>query len=64
MTDQYILNQNEGLDVLHRSKGLTERCNVDDAKGKTKVDPLTADGLAAAQELKAAQQAKATRGAA
>ncbi len=31
MSDSYILNVNDGIDVLHRKDGLTESCNTDDA---------------------------------
>lgn len=46
MTDEpFILNRNLGMDVLHRSAGLTESCNSDDVVDRTKVDPLTAAAL-------------------
>ncbi|MBA2708578.1 MAG: hypothetical protein H0U59_12310 [Gemmatimonadaceae bacterium] len=39
----YILNRNEGVDVLHRDPG--ERCNQDDADGRQTIDAATADAL-------------------
>lgn len=39
----YVLNKNEGVDTLHRNPG--ERCNTDDAVGRSTVDPKTAEAL-------------------
>ena len=41
----YVLNKNEGVDTLHRNPG--ERCNTDDVKGRSTVDPKTAEALEA-----------------
>ncbi len=48
MTDErrepvYVLNRNEGTDILHRDAG--ERCNVDDSQGRQAIDAETADAL-------------------
>lgn len=47
--DTLILNANPGaeLDVLHRSAGLTERCNTDAIRpeDRQRVDRRTADAL-------------------
>ncbi len=40
---RYILNQNEGVDILHRDPG--ERCNQDDALDKQRIDAKTAATL-------------------
>ncbi len=45
MSDSYILNVNDGIDVLHRKDGLTESCNTDDSVGRETVDAETADAL-------------------
>jgi len=41
-----ILNRNpDGLDVLHRTQGLTEKCNTDAIDGRSKVDHATAEAM-------------------
>jgi hypothetical protein len=56
MTDeQLILNRNTGMDVLHRSAGLTEMCNSDDVVDRSKVDARTAAAMIAAGEARPCQ---------
>lgn len=46
MTGELVINYPEasGLAVLHSSTP-SERCNTDDAKGRSRIDPATADAL-------------------
>ena len=61
MSDEtLILNRNRGQDVLHRSAGLTESCNSDDAIGKQKVDAKTAAALIASGQARPCQHCLAT----
>ncbi len=39
----YVLNENDGMDVLHRDP--REECNIDDADGRQTVDAKTVDAL-------------------
>ena len=39
----YVINRNEGTDTLHCNP--REECNVDDADGRTTVDPATGRAL-------------------
>lgn len=41
----YILNIEDGVDVLHRKEGLTESCNTDQIEGRQEVDDETAKAL-------------------
>lgn len=43
VTPYYVLNRNEGKDVIHRNP--REECNVDDAEDRQTVDPETAEAL-------------------
>lgn len=43
--DRFVLNRNDGVDVLHRNP--SEVCNTDDAIGRQTIDPDTADALLA-----------------
>jgi len=53
MKSRFILNRNEGQDVLHDRSNLNERCNSDDAKGKQNVDAKTAAALIASGSARA-----------
>lgn len=53
MADRFILNENNGVDTVHRAAGLTERCNSDDIKGRKNVDAKTAAALIASGEARA-----------
>ena len=44
---EWVLNRNEGLDVLHPDP--REECNVDDADGRTKVDAATGQAMLVAK---------------
>ena len=56
MSDRFILNENpEGIDILHRSKGLTEQCNSDDVVDRQKVDAKTAAALIASGQARPCQ---------
>lgn len=39
----YVLNQNEGIDTIHRNPH--EECNTDDADGRQTIDAETADAM-------------------
>lgn len=39
----YVLNKNDGVDTLHRDP--REECNVDDAEGRSMLDPTTGRAL-------------------
>jgi hypothetical protein len=39
----YVLNQNEGIDTLHRNP--REECNVDDVVGRSALDETTGKAL-------------------
>lgn len=41
--DVWILNENEGQDVVHHNPG--ERCNTDDVEGRQVVDSSTAHAM-------------------
>jgi hypothetical protein len=43
MDDRFVLNVEEGVDVLHRNPG--ESCNTDQADRKQTVDAATADAM-------------------
>lgn len=45
--ERFILNVNDGVDTLHRERGLTESCNTDDIVGRQKVDRATAVSMVA-----------------
>ena len=47
MNDQpyFVLNQNEGIDTLHRNP--REECNADDVDGRQVIDTSTAESLMA-----------------
>lgn len=46
MDEQYfILNRNDGVDVLHDPERLSEQCNTDQIEGRKRVDPMTAEAL-------------------
>ena len=41
--DRFVLNRNEGQDVLHKNP--TEVCNTDDSKDRHTIDAATAEAL-------------------
>lgn len=43
MAAEWVLNRNEGVDVLHPDP--REECNLDDSKGRTVVDAATGQAL-------------------
>ena len=43
MSDYFVLNQNEGMDTVHRNP--RESCNTDDADGRQTIDARTADEM-------------------
>lgn len=43
----FLLNVNDGKDVIHDPSRLTERCNTDQIEGRQRVDPRTATELVA-----------------
>ena len=43
MSYYFVLNQNEGMDTVHRNP--RESCNTDDAEGRQTIDGETADAL-------------------
>ena len=45
----YVLNQNDGVDTLHRDP--REECNVDDAEGRSSIDPATGAALEASGDI-------------
>lgn len=47
----FILNRNDGQDVLHRNPAM-EQCNLDDAKARSHVDPKTAAALVSSGQAK------------
>jgi hypothetical protein len=47
MKPRFILNRNEGQDVIHDRSNFDERCNTDDAEDKQNVDAKTAAALIA-----------------
>lgn len=49
-TDRWYVNQNEGIDTLHRNP--IERCNIDDADGMKTVDPKTAEAMRAGGHIR------------
>lgn len=49
---RYYLNpSDDGLDVIHRDP--VEECNVDQIKGRVKIDALTADAMLARDQARA-----------
>lgn len=51
MKERFVVNRNEGQDVVHRSPTI-EACNVDDAKDRQNVDAKTAAALIASGEAR------------
>jgi hypothetical protein len=51
--DRFILNRNEGVDIVHRDP--VEECNVDDADGRESVDAKTAAALIASGQARACE---------
>lgn len=43
--EKFLLNVNDGVDTIHRLKGLTENCNTDDVVGKQHIDGGTAAAM-------------------
>lgn len=54
MKERFILNRNEGQDVVHRLPGF-EECNLDDAKDRQDVDAKTAAALIASGHARACE---------
>lgn len=53
MSADFIVNRNIGMDVVHRSAGLSEQCNTDSVVDRKKVDARTAAALVASGEARA-----------
>jgi len=43
--EAFLLNVNDGVDTIHRLKGLTESCNTDDVVGRQRIDGATAASM-------------------
>lgn len=48
----YILNRNEGVDILHDPERLTENCNTDQIEGRKRVDAMTAEAILTSGDAK------------
>lgn len=57
MTGRFVLNRNEGLDILHVEHP-HEECNTDDAAGLERIDELSAVRMVATGQAKPCSHCK------